>query len=151
MKKFFVVLGVIFACLIVLGIILIPIAAHMRSKLDAESKVYVDRIVPLIVTSWDSKELLNNASPEFLKVAPADEIESMFKMFAEKLGGYKEFKDSKGGSFVNFTPQGKIITAAYITHVAFDRADATVRIRAIKHGENWQVLEFFVNSQAFRP
>ena len=151
MKKFFVVLGVVFASLIVLGIIFISIAVHTRSKLDTESKVYVDHVVPLIVASWDSKELLNHASPELLKVAPADKIDSMFKMLAEKLGKYKEFKDSKGGSFLNFTPQGKIITAAYITHVAFDRADATVRIRVIKHSENWQVLEFYVDSQALMP
>ena len=151
MKKFFTVLGVIFVCLIVLGIILISIAAHSGSKLAAESKAYVDRIVPQILTSWDSKELLNNASPEFLKVAPADKIESMFKMFAEKLGGYKKYRGSKGDSLVNYTPQGKIITAAYITQVAFDKADATVRIRVIKHSENWQVLEFYVNSQALMP
>ncbi len=151
MKKFFVVLGAIFAGLIVLGAIFIAIAAHSGSKLDAESKAYVDRIVPLVVTSWDSKELLNNASPEFLKVAPADKIESMFKMLSEKLGSYKEYKGSKGDSLVNFTPQGKIITAAYFTQVAFDKADATVKIRVIKHGENWQVLEFYVDSQALMP
>lgn len=151
MKKFFVVLGVIFACLIVLGIIFISIAAYTGSKLDAESKAYVDRMVPQIVASWDSKELLNNASPELLKVAPADKIESMFKMLSGKLGGYKEYKGSKGDSLVNITPQGKVITAAYITQVSFDKADATVRIRVIKHGENWQVLEFYVNSEALMP
>jgi hypothetical protein len=56
MKKFLAVLGVIFACLIVVGIIFISIAAHTGSKLDAESKAYVDRMVPQIVASWDSKE-----------------------------------------------------------------------------------------------
>jgi hypothetical protein len=151
MKKFFVVLGVIFTCLIILGVIFISIAARTGSKLDAESKAYVDRIVPLIVASWDPKELLNNASPELLKVAPSDKLDSMFKMFAEKLGGYKEYKGSKGDSLVNITPQGKTITAAYITQVAFDKADATVKIRVIKHGEKWQVLEFYVDSQAFMP
>lgn len=151
MKKFFIVLGTIFACLIVLGVVLFSIAVHTGSKLDVESKAYVDRIVPQIVTSWDSRELLNNASPELLKVAPADKIDSMFKMLSEKLGGYKEYKGSKGDSLVNITPQGKVITAAYFTQVSFDKADATVKIRVIKHGENWQVLEFHVDSQALMP
>lgn len=151
MKKFFIALGAIFACLIVLGVVLFSIAAHTGSKLDTESKAYVDRIVPQIVTSWDSKELLNNASPELLKVAPADKIDSMFKMLSEKLGGYKAYKGAEGDSLINITPQGKVITAAYYTQVAFDKADATVKIRVIKHGENWQVLEFYVDSQALMP
>lgn len=151
MKKFFVVLGVIFAALIMLGTVFISIAHHAGQKLDTESKAYVDRIVPLIVTSWNSRELLNNASPEFLKVAPADKIDSMFKMFAEKLGRYKEYKGSQGDSLQDITPQGKVITAAYITQVDFEKADAAVKIRVIKHGENWQVLEFYVSSQALMP
>lgn len=151
MKKFFAVLGGVFACLIVLGIIFISVAAHTGSKLDTESKAYVDSIVPLIVRSWDSKELLNNASPELLKVAPADKIDPMFKIFAEKLGGYKEYKGSKGGAHVNITPQEKIITAAYMAQVTLDKADATVKIRVIKHGEEWQVLEFYVESPVLMP
>lgn len=151
MKKFFIVLGVIFTCLIVLGSVLFAIAAYRGSKLDAESKAYVDRAVPQIVASWDPKELLNRASPELLKVAPAEKVEVMFKMFSEKLGKYKEYKGSKGDSLVNITPQGKVVTAAYMTQATFEEGDATIRIRAIKHGARWQILEFYVDSKVFMP
>jgi hypothetical protein len=151
MKKFFVDLGVIFACLIILGIILMSRAALTGPKLDAESKAYVDRIVPSIVGSWDSKDLLSYASPELLKVAPLDQIDPLFKIAAQKLGKLKAYKGSKGGVSVNVTPQGKVITASYMAQVAFDKADATVKILMIKHGRKWQVLGFVVDSPALLP
>jgi hypothetical protein len=151
MKKFFVDLSVIFVCFIILGIVLMSRAALTGPKLDAESKAYVDRVVPSIVGSWDSKDLLSYASPELLKVAPLDQIDPLFEIAAQKLGKLKAYKGSKGGVSVNATPQGKVITAAYVAQAAFEKADATVRILVIKHGSKWQVLGFVVDSPALVP
>jgi hypothetical protein len=150
MKKFFMILGVIFAAIIGLFILFLVIARFANSKLDSESKSYVDRVVPIIFRTWDQKELLNNASPELIKLIQSepDKITSLFNKLSDKLGNLKEYKGSKGFTSVRYTKEGKIVRAAYIVQVIFDKSDAQIKIGLIKHGENWQIIEFFVDSKA---
>jgi hypothetical protein len=151
MKKLFMTLGVIFLCIIVIGIIGFSIAAYHGTKLDKSSKAYVDKIAPLIISSWNSKELVNRASPELLKAVPQDKWNAMFKMFSKKLEALKEYKGSKGDSFMNFSPVGKVITAIYIAQATFEKGNAEIKISIIQHNEKWQLLGFYVNSPALMP
>lgn len=151
MKKLFIILGVIFLCIIVIGVIVFSIAAYHGTKLDKSSKAYLDEVIPVIVSSWNSQELIYHASPELLKIMPRDKVDGMFKMFSEKLGGLKKYKGSKGDSFVNFSSSGKVITASYVVQAAFEKADAEIKISIIQHNNKWQILEFFVNSEALMP
>jgi hypothetical protein len=151
MKKLFVILGVVFFCIVITGVIGFCIAAYYGTKLDKSSKEYVDEVTPIIISSWNSNELMSRASPELLKVAPQDKVEAMFQMFAEKLGSLREYKGSKGGSFMNITPAGKVVTASYIVEASFPYGDAEIKVRVIQHHGKWQILEFFVNSESFMP
>lgn len=151
MKKFFVILGFVFLCIIVAGIIGFCIAAYHGTKLDKSSKAYVDEVTPLIISTWNSDELFNRASPELLKVAPREKLDAFFKVFAEKLGPLKEYKDSKGSSFMRITPSGKVVTASYLVEATFTQGDAQIRVSIIQHDEKWQFLEFFVDSDALMP
>lgn len=148
MKKFLMVLGVIFLCVVLIAVIGFAIAAYNGTKLDKSSKAYVDEAVPAIAASWNAEELIMRASPELLKVMSVDKLDTMFKLFAEKLGALKEYQGSEGDSLVNFSSSGKVITANYIAKAAFEKADAQIRIGIVKHDEKWQLLEFRVNSDA---
>ena len=151
MKKLLIVLGIIFVCIIVIGVIGSSIAAYHGTKLDKNSKAYVDEVIPVIVSSWNSQELIYRASPELLKIMPQDKVDGMFKMLSGKLGGLKKYKGSKGSSFVNFSSSGKVITASYVVQAAFEKADAEIKISIIQHNNKWQILEFFVNSATLMP
>jgi heme/copper-type cytochrome/quinol oxidase subunit 2 len=70
MKKVLTILGAIFICLIVAGVIFFSGIYYYASRLDREAKAYVDEVVPIIVTSWNTKELINRASPEFFRLYP---------------------------------------------------------------------------------
>ena len=149
MKKFFLVFGIVSACLIVIAGVIIFVVLRSGLKLDSESKAYVDRVVPLIITSWNSKDLLDNASPEFLKTVTSAEIDSMFKMLSEKLGKCKEYKGSKGDSNQSITSkEGMKTTAFYTANVVLEKADAVVSMRLVRHDGKWQVFQFSVNSKA---
>ncbi len=152
MKKFFTILGGIFAVLIVVAVVGFFVLNHFGAGLDEESKTYVDSNLPRILTDWNADEMMNRASPELMKVAPKEKIEELFKVFSEKLGPLKEYKGSRGQSNVSVTTQeGKVITGSYIANAVFEKAPATIQFRIIKHDSQWQILEFRVNSDALMP
>ena len=152
MKKFFSILGGIFAVLIVAAVVGFFILNYFGTGLDEESKEYVDSTLPQIIQNWDVDELINKASPELLQVAPKEKIEELFIMFSERLGPVKEYKGSNGQSNMSVTTQeGKVITGAYVAEAIFEKAPATIQFRIIKHDNQWQILEFRVNSDALMP
>jgi hypothetical protein len=151
MKKILMVLGVVFAALIIVVVIGFFMLNYFGSKLDKESMAYVDEAIPIIISSWNSKELIDRASSELLQVAPVDKIESLFNIFSGRLGKLETYKGSKGQANISVTPQGKVTTAAYVAEAIFERAPATIQIRVILHNNKWQILQFHVNSEALMP
>jgi len=49
------------------------------------------------------------------------------------------------------TQTGKVISAQYTTKAAFEKGEATVTLGLIKHGDQWQILRFNVNSPQLIP
>ena len=146
MKKFFLTLGVIFLVLLVLGAIGFGYFAFRGNTLDKESKAYVDAAIPAIVTNWNKKELLERASPEFKKEVSDTQIDQLLHQFTT-LGRFITFDSAKGQSATSVTTQiGKVITAQYDAKGYFEKGAAIIRISLIKHGDQWQILGFFVNS-----
>ena len=152
MKRFFTILGGIFAFLIIVAVCGFIILDYFGTGLDEESKLYVDSNLPIIINDWNVNELFNRASPELLKVAPKEKIEKLFSVFSDRLGPLREYKGSSGQVNMSFTVNnGKVITALYIANAIFEKAPATIRFQIIKHKNKWQVLEFRVNSEALLP
>lgn len=152
MKKIFIILGVIFVFLIIAGAIGFFVLGTAGSKLDKKSQAYIDEIVPLIVTSWDSRELIKRASPELLKVAPPEKMQPFFNTFAERLGPMIAYKGSKGESGIFYmAPYGKVITGTYVSEAIFEKAPATIHIKMILRNNQWQITEFRVNSDDLIP
>ena len=81
MKKFLIILGVIFFTLIVLGVVAFVLTAIRGTALDKESKAYVDAAVPAIVSSWSAQALLDRASPEFTQATQPGDVDRFFGTF----------------------------------------------------------------------
>ena len=151
MKKFFIVLGSIFLALIILVVIGIAVVAVKGSALDKESKAYADSAIPAVVTTWSEKEMLDRASPEFKKAVTIDQMDQLFRAFAI-LGRLKSCEPAQGHALMSATTQnGKVISAQYTAKAAFEKGDATVKLGLIKHGDQWQIAGFHVDSPAFVP
>jgi hypothetical protein len=145
---FFIIAGVISLVLVAIIAVFIGYASYIGSTLDKESKAYVDRSVPAIVSSWSEEELINRASPEFKQAIEQAEMNRLFRWF-RTLGPLETYEGSQGQATISVTPQtGKVVSARYLTKGRFERGEATIQINVIKHGDAWQIAGFKVDSSA---
>ncbi|MBI2486773.1 MAG: hypothetical protein HYW01_07420 [Deltaproteobacteria bacterium] len=151
MKKILMVLGAIFICLIVVGAIVFSGFYYYASGLDKEAKAYLDEVVPIIVTSWDPKELINRVSPEFLQVYPAEKVELLFNVLSKQIGPLKEYKGSTGKVKLTVTSKGELIIADYVAKAVFEKAPAKIQIQMIRRNNEWKIVGFRVSLEDFAP
>jgi hypothetical protein len=152
-RKFLAIIGgiALIAVLLIGGFV--GYSAYQGRLLDASSKEYVNKNIPLIISSWSKDELLKRASPQLLSVIneKPDQIDHLFQGFA-KLGAIRSYDGSKGDSNVSYTNRdGKVITAAYIADAIFENGDAHISVRLIQTSGSWKFLTFNVNSPLFAP
>jgi hypothetical protein len=151
MKKLLVVLGSIFLLIIVLGAIGIAFVAIRGAALDKESKTYADRAILAIVTNWSEKELLDRASSELKQAATQQQIDEYF-LRASTLGRLQKCESAQGQALMSATTQGgKMISARYTSKATFEKGEATVTLGLIKHGDQWQILNFDARPPQFIP
>jgi hypothetical protein len=151
MKKFFIVLGSIFLVVIVLGGIGIAFVAIRGNALDKESRVYADAAIPATVTTWSEKELLDRASPEFKQAITIDQLDRLFR-WASSLGRLQKCEPAQGQAGISVTSQtGKVISAQYTAKAQFEKGEAIITLGLIKHGQQWQIARFDVQSPALLP
>jgi hypothetical protein len=147
-KKFFIVLGVTFLILIALGAVGIGLISVRGSALDKESKTYADAAIPAIVTSWSENEVLDRASPEFKQAVTQQHLDQLFHRFGT-LGHLQKCEPAQGHAIMSTTLQaGNQIKAEYTAKATFDKGEAVIDIALIKHGDQWQILGFFVKPPA---
>jgi hypothetical protein len=151
MKKFFVILGSIFLAIVVLEVIGIAFVAVRGNALDKESRAYAEAAIPAIITSWSERELLDRASPEFKQAATQQQLDQLFR-WVGSLGGLQKYDPPQGQALMSATTQtGKIISAQYTTKATFEKGEAKVTLGLFKHGDQWQILRFNVNSPQLVP
>jgi hypothetical protein len=150
-KKFFIILGSTFLVAIVLGGIGIAFLAIRGSALDKESKAYADSAIPAIVTGWSEKELLDRASPELKKAVTIDQLDRLFR-WVSGLGQLQKCEPAQGQALMSATTQaGKVVSGQYTAKATFQKGEATIKLGLIKHGDQWQILNFYVDSPALVP
>jgi hypothetical protein len=151
MKKLFTVFGIVFLIIIVLAAAGIGFIAVRGNALDKESRAYADAAVPAIITNWSEKELLDRASPEFKKAVTQEQLDQMFRWFTS-LGRFQSSESAQGQAGITVTPQtGKVISGQYTAKAKFEKGDATIKLVLIKHGDQWQIVSFYVDSSALVP
>ena len=148
MKKLLVVLGSVFAVLLIAAVIGFSFLAVEGSELDKESKSYVDDVIPKIAANLNKEFFFQFASDELKNSATDEEFHKVFKWFG-KLGSFVEYKGSKGEATISVHAQnGKQITAKYVSQTEFESGPATINIQIIKRDNKWEILGFKVNSIA---
>jgi hypothetical protein len=144
MKKILIALGGMALALIVLAGAFVGYTIYVGGDLGASSQVYVDRVVPEIVSTWSAESLKREASTELSQQAAADQIDVAFRKFTA-LGHLVAYRGSKG--YILVTPRpGKIVTAKYEAGAKFEQGDAVIDVDLVQRGGRWQVLGFLVKS-----
>jgi hypothetical protein len=150
-KKLLIILGAIFLVLLVFGGVALIISIVRGTALDKESSAYADAALRDIVSQWSEKALLDRASPEFKQAVTIDQLDGDFR-FCGLLGALQHADPMRGGATIFWdNKRGKIITGNYTTKAQFENADATITLRLIKHGDQWQILKFDVQAPGFHP
>ena len=151
MKKFLSIVGGIVLVVVLMAAGFIGYLSYQGRGLDASSKAYVDKNLPLIVSNWSKRDLLKQASPQLLTIINEnpDQIDRLFKGLA-RLGALRSYDGSKGDANISYTNKdGKLITAFYIANATFENGSAQITVRLIQVSGQWKFLMFQVNSPLF--
>lgn len=140
------ILGSVFAVLIIAGVIGFSVLAVKGNALDKESKIYVDEVIPLLLDNLSKDNLFKYASEELKDSASPEEFDKLFKFFV-KLGKFVKYKESKGQANISVTTKnGEQINGYYEAQTDFENGPATIKITIIKKGSQWQIIGFHIDS-----
>jgi len=148
MKKFFTIVGLSFAALLIIGVIFFSIVAYQGSELDDESEAYINEVTPLILSDMKKDTLFKYADQELINSASPEEFEKIFSMF-NKLGSLQSYNGCSGQASININGSNKSITAYYEANATFDNGEAIVKVTTIKRNESWKIIGFHINSPYF--
>ena len=148
-RKALMILGGLFAALIVLFIAGFGVMAYMGRGLDDSSKRYAIEAARAITTQWDQQALQSRLSPEFQALVKPGDLENWFAVY-RKLGALKQTGDVQGQANISMTTaKGKMITAQYRFRGEFENGPAEILITLIQHDGQWQIYGFRVNAPVF--
>jgi hypothetical protein len=152
MKKLLMILGVIFAALILLLGVSAAIFIPRTLKLDKEATEYIKGNVPKITDGWNSKNLIDRATPELLsEVKSQEEWDRLFAAF-QQLGSLRHLDQPKGSVFSGaFTKQGSYTIGNYTVQADFEKGSADISIQLLRVGTEWKINGFHINSDVFFP
>jgi len=152
MKKILVILGTIFAIILVIIGIAAAIFIPRALKLDHEAMAYIKEAVPKIVTGWKSQELVDRATPELLDAAGSrDKVDRMFGWF-QQLGSFKHLDEPEGMvTTSSYTGTGTVTLGNYKARAEFEKGPARIEIQLRRVGDTWKINGFKVFSDVLLP
>lgn len=144
----------IYAIFIIIAVIILGLLSlnYYGNILDRQSHTYADEAIPVIVNSWDYKELMSRANSELLSTFSEDDIKSELKTSSDKLGRLKKYEGSNGQVHIHteiFCKNGMmctIITAEYTAKAVFEKGEATIIIKMVHQNFEWKIYKFLVYS-----
>ncbi|HEV3147357.1 MAG TPA: hypothetical protein VGZ24_01790, partial [Chthoniobacterales bacterium] len=96
--------------------------------------------------------LIDRVSPEFKQAVTHQQLDQLFRVLTNALGPLQKCEPVQGQAGISVTPQsGKVISGRYEAKAKFEKGEATVTLGLIKHGEQWQILQFDVRSPQLFP
>lgn len=152
MKKFFLILGGIFASILAVIVIAAAIFIPRSLKLDRDATAYIQDAVPKIVAHWNSQELVSRATPNLLSAAKSrDGIDRLFVMF-QQLGSLDHLGIPKGEVESSaFSGAGVATFGNYTVRSNFKNGEATIQIQLLRLNDGWKINGFHINSDVFLP
>jgi len=149
MKRFFI------AAVLALVVLALFLASGLGSllllgkRLDRESRAFVDKAVPAIVSEWDLGEVQKRASDEFNNSVNYDDLEEVFAAFQD-LGRFEAYKGSNGDSNITLSVRyGFELTADYAAAAEFENGIVTLQLSLIKQGDQWRILDLQIVPELF--
>jgi hypothetical protein len=94
--------------------------------------------------------VLDRSSPEFRKAVTVDQLDRFFLAYYNTLGGLQKCEPAQGQATMSLTSQaGRMTTGQYTAKATFEKGEGAIKLTLIKHGGEWQIEGFYVDSPAF--
>ncbi len=152
MQKFFIVLGAVFAAIVVIVGVFAAIAIPRTLKLDREATEYLQNAVPKIVEHWNAQELVDRATPQLMAATKSpNDLNRYFVLFS-RLGALKHLDTPKGGIVSSaYSGQEALAMGNYTITADFEKGPATLSVQIRHVDEGWKINGFRVNSELLLP
>jgi hypothetical protein len=152
MKKLLIVLGGVFATIIIIIAILAIVLIPHWLRLNKDAKTYLTNNVPIIVDNWNPQNLFDRATPELIAAAKSQEVDKLYEMFRQ-LGSLIHLDTPELGNIGSqaFSKQGTYTYGNYTIHADFEKGPATISIQLLHMGTGWKINDFRINSVVFLP
>ena len=150
MKRLLSIVGAAALIAIALAAIAVGTMAYKGRALDAESKAFVDDVIPKIAGNWNKDQLVAAAGPELLKHTTPEALDSAFTILA-RLGALTEFKGGKGEASISYMNAVKTVSASYVAEATFAHGHATFKILLLKRDGHWLIQSFHVDPVVTKP
>lgn len=146
MKRALILLGISFLVLIVFVAAAVAYMALRGPVLDASSKAFVDKNVPILVSDWSKQSFQKVASTEFQKAISMQPWD-LYLNRAKRLGKFEQYEGSEGKAYTSLTFQrGLTILADYTATVSFQNGTAEISVELVRRRDHWELSRFDVNS-----
>lgn len=146
MKNMPIFVGIMFIFFISGTLISYCYLSSRTNKLETESREYVERIIPLIFTSWDSEEIIDHMSSE---IHQREEYHKLVKNSFDKLSDISglliDFEITKGqirekGKIPNLHIKEQKVIFNHFAKLIFENNQARVQIVTILERDRWRIL-----------
>ena len=135
MKKFLVIMGGIFLVLIIAVGFIFAGSIYRLNKYDAESKVYIENIIPPLLSNFTTDTFLLLVSDEDKPEFDRHGTEKLTEYVNANFGSYKSHEDLKGGgSTINL---GGPAIEKYVAKVNYEKGSAYVQFIVMRENHRW--------------
>lgn len=146
------VLGGIFLAILIVVAVAAGIIIPKGLALDKDAVSYIEANIPLVVEKWNSEELKKRAAPELLAQPGIEQLPNLFSWLSS-LGKLEKLEKPIGqvGTGVFPGTQFNGTWGDYVANAKFEAGSAQIKVVLRRSGETWQIMGFYVNSQALFP
>ena len=150
MRKLAVILAIILSVVVVIAILL-GLGIRRTVLEQAEGQAYVERVLPACLREWNSDLLFKETAPDFKQVTSSVELDSLFRVCADRLGSMKGYRGVQGNVTVWYRrrPDGETARGFYVAIVDFEEDVARVEVEIVKRDGRWRIIYFYLTSNAF--
>ena len=108
----------------------------LKKQLDSlkDGINYINNSIPLILSDWNSQELVKKSTRQFLDSLEAGEPEKSFKSHFDNLGKLKDYKGIKSIEGNN-----------YLAEAAFEKGLVQIQVQLTQDRDKWLINNFQVN------
>ncbi len=155
MKKLLIVLGGIFAALLLTLGIAAAILVPRGLRLNAAAVAFLDQVVPAIADDWDYRILKKHATAELTEANSDDDLERQCARWQRQLGALVSHQPAQGmintsATAVNWSGNSRT-TGRFQLNAVFENGPAIVQVDLLRSDDQWRISGLEINQPPAAP